>query len=312
MYEIFYRALGGQVQSKDGLSNLVQRQTGGPTYDPVREAEAERRARELQAIKIGELDEAPQTRAEREALQASGGFYRDEEGAVRDAQGNVQEDFGFDYTAPPEPGRYDPVNTPDTPKWVPPEPEIEPEVLPNLPPGLVRNPDTGEITVDQEASKQWGYEGSRGGWHNVNEDDEVGGDPFWAGRFNEQDFLRNVYMEGYPITERPRGELGGGWSVGRTEKPQWAGNVHAPEHYKYSLQGPSKTFLPTPTPQPTGLQGLGQVMQNPNYIPPSTRPVMNQNMQGFRPVMNQNMQGLGQNMQGFGMQSPRPFGQKVY
>jgi hypothetical protein len=31
-------------------------------------------------------------------------------------------------------------------------------------------------------------------------------------------------------------------------------------------------------------------MQNPNYIPPSTRPVMNQNMQGF------------------GMQSPTPFG----
>ena len=31
MYEIFYRALGGKVQSKDGLSNLVQRQTGGQT-----------------------------------------------------------------------------------------------------------------------------------------------------------------------------------------------------------------------------------------------------------------------------------------
>jgi len=285
MYEIFYRALGGQVQSKNGLSNLVQRQTGGPTYDPVREAEAERRARELQAIKIGELDEAPQTRAEREALQASGGFYRDEEGAVRDAQGNVQEDFGFDYTAPPEPGRPDPVNTPDTPKWVPPEPETEPEVLPNLPPGLVRNPDTGEITVDQEASKQWGYEGSRGGWHNVDPDEQTS-DPFSEARFDEQDFLRNVYMEGYPITERPRGELGGGRSVGRTEKPQWAGNVHAPEHYKYSLQGPAKTFLPTPTPVPLG----------PNIsLGPQQQPT------GLQSLPQQGMPG-------FGMQSPTPFG----
>lgn len=37
MYEIFYRALGGKVQSKDGLSNLVQRQTGGTTGRRVRE-----------------------------------------------------------------------------------------------------------------------------------------------------------------------------------------------------------------------------------------------------------------------------------
>ena len=130
MYEIFYRALGGKVQSKDGLSNVVNRREGGlanygfgnpnfttiaqppgqmpipqppfpepkpeppkPTYDPVREAEAERRARELQARNIAELGTAPQTRAEREALQAKGGFYRDEEGAVRDAMGNIQEDF---------------------------------------------------------------------------------------------------------------------------------------------------------------------------------------------------------------------------
>ena len=80
MYEIFYRALGGKVQSKDGLSNIVQRQTGGAAslpplttepmlppppppktiYDPVREIEAERRARELQTRKIAELGTAPQ------------------------------------------------------------------------------------------------------------------------------------------------------------------------------------------------------------------------------------------------------------
>jgi hypothetical protein len=67
--------------------------------------------------------------------------------------------------------------------------------------------------------------------------------------------------------------------------------------------------------QPTGLQGLQQgmgqgfnsqlygrpVMQQPNYMQtPNVYP---------RPSMqSQNMQGLGQNMQGFGMQSPTPFG----
>lgn len=76
------------------MSNIVQRQTGGAAslpplttepmlppppppktiYDPVREIEAERRARELQTRKIAELGTAPQTRAEREALQARGGF----------------------------------------------------------------------------------------------------------------------------------------------------------------------------------------------------------------------------------------------
>ena len=182
MYEIFYRALGGKVQSKDGLSNVVQRQTGGPAfapnlfsmqppgqiplpypipprpepkpiippspppepeiiYDPVREAAAEKAFRDIQARRISELDEAPQTRAEREALQAKGGFYRDEDGAVRDAMGNVQEDFGFDYVAPPEPGRPDPVNTPDTPPPVVPDdptdplplPPVTPDPLPPLP-----------------------------------------------------------------------------------------------------------------------------------------------------------------------------------
>ena len=51
--------------------------------------------------------------------------------------------------------------------------------------------------------------------------------------------------------------------------------------------------------QPTGLQGLQQGMG-----------------QGFnsqlfgRPAMQQ--QSMGQNLQPFGMQSPRPFGQRIY
>lgn len=411
MYEIFYRALGGKVQSKDGLSNLVQRQTGGttgrrvrefnpqlftkgdpsqyptmpmvpnqppfpmpdridrdmmlpepplppippelpkPTYDPVREAEAERRARELQARKIAELDEAPQTRAEREALQASGGFYRDEDGAVRDAMGNVQEDFGFDYVAPPEPGRPDPVNTPDTPA---PEPEPEPFKLDTtpLPPGLVRNPETGEVTIDKELAK--GYVGT-GGWQfDMDVQDQKSDEEAWHD-WDEQDYLRGAYMEGYGTTGLGRGDLGGGWSIERTDPGLASGNpANSPGGYNYALKGPDtfrtmgtsipQTGGPFPAPQPsfigtsagpmienplapmmgqqlqpTGLQGLQQGMgqgfnsqlygrpalQQPNYMQtPNVYP---------RPSMqSQNMQGLGQNMQGFGMQSPRPFGQKVY
>ena len=94
-------------------------------YDPEREAAAKKAAEQLQARRVAELGEAPQTRAEREALQAEGGFYRDEEGQIRDAMGNLQENFGFDYVAPPPPDPYDPPDTPDTPP--PPEPEEEEE-----------------------------------------------------------------------------------------------------------------------------------------------------------------------------------------
>ena len=60
--------------------------------------------------------------------------------------------------------------------------------------------------------------------------------------------------------------------------------------------GPSPTFTMGQQLQPTGLQGLQQGMgqgfnsQYPNYISQPIRPIMNQNMQGF------------------GMQSPVPFG----
>ena len=358
MYEIFYRALGGKVQSKDGLSNVVQRQTGGPAfapnlfsmqppgqiplpypipprpepkpiippspppepeiiYDPVREAAAEKAFRDIQARRISELDEAPQTRAEREALQAKGGFYRDEEGAVRDAMGNVQEDFGFDYVAPPEPDPYDPPDTPDTPA-----PEVvEPFKLDTtpLPPGLVRNPETGEVTIDKELAK--GYVGT-GGWQFDMEVQEQKSDEEAWHDWDEQDYLRGAYMEGYGITGLGRGDLGGGWRIERTDpSPIW-NPANSPSDYNYALKGPdtfrtmSKPVLqpskpggpvyePMPLPmmgqplQSTGLQGLQQGMG-----------------QGFnsqlfgRPAMQQ--QSMGQNLQPFGMQSPKPFGQKVY
>ena len=361
MYEIFYRALGGKVQSKDGLSNVVNRREGGlanygfgnpnfttiaqppgqlllpdpdfrrppeppppppeppkPTYDPVREAEAERRARELQARKIAELDEAPQTRAEREALQAKGGFYRDEEGAVRDAMGNIQEDFGFDYVAPPEPDPYDPPDTPDTPKWEPPK-VPEPIDTTPLPPGLVRNPETGEITLDKELAKGYAH---RGGWRF---DQDIAADQSEEEAYvdwDEQDYLRNVYMEGYDITKLPRGQLGGGWTIERTDpNPIW-NPANSPSGYNYALKGPSKTFLPSPVPlpdkpityppdrpgvvypfnpPPVGIPAI----RNPQPIPMNMGPGS-----GSAPMMGQptGLQGLQQGMQGFGMQSPRPFG----
>ena len=296
-------------------------------YDPVREAAAEKAFRDIQARRISELDEAPQTRAEREALQASGGFYRDEEGQVRDAQGNIQEDFGFDYVAPPEPDPYDPVNTPDTPA---PEPEPEPFKLDTtrLPGGLIRNPETGEITVDPEGAKstEWGI--SR-------EIQDTGTSGEWSD-FNEQEFLQQAYEKGKRYTGLGIGDLGGGWSIERTNPGSSIWNPpNSPSDYNYALKGPEKTFLPKPVTlpdmpnpiyqpmvpmmgqqlQPTGLQGLQQGMdqgylsqlygrpalQQPNYMQtPNVYP---------RPSMqSQNMQGLGQNLQGFGMQSPVPFG----
>ena len=116
-----------------------------PTYDPVREEEARKRARELQAFKIGELDATPQTTAERLALEKSGGMYKDEHGEIRDASGAMQEDWGFDYTPPPElDKKYDPPNTPDTPPPVDPSDPTQPidplplppDVIDPLPPGL--------------------------------------------------------------------------------------------------------------------------------------------------------------------------------
>mgnify|MGYP003627595427 CR=1 FL=1 len=253
-------------------------------YDPVREAAAEKAFRDIQARRISELDEAPQTRAEREALQASGGFYRDEEGQVRDAQGNIQEDFGFDYVAPPEPDPYDPVNTPDTPA---PEPEPEPFKLDTtpLPGGLVRNPETGEITVDPEGAKstEWGI--SR-------EIKDTGTSGEWSD-FNEQEFLQQAYEKGKRYTGLGIGDLGGGWSIERTNPGSSIWNPpNSPSDYNYALKGPEKTFLPKPVTLPD--------MTNPIYQP--MVPMMGQQLQPT------GLQGLQQGMQGFGMQSPTPFG----
>ena len=260
-------------------------------YDPIREAAAEKAFRDIQARRISELDEAPQTRAEREALQASGGFYRDEEGAVRDAMGNVQEDFGFDYVAPPEPDPYDPPDTPDTPKWEPPK-VPEPIDTTPLPPGLVRNPETGEITLDKELAKGYAH---RGGWRF---DDDIAADQSEEEAYvdwDEQDYLRNVYMEGYEDTKLPRGQLGGGWTIERTDpSPIW-NPANSPSGYNYALKGPEKTFLPKPVTLP-------DMPNNPIYQP--MVPMMGQQLQPT------GLQGLNQNMQGFGMQSPRPFGQQ--
>ena len=99
-------------------------------YDPEREAAARKAAEQLQARRVAELGTSPQTRAEREALQAKGGFYRDDEGQVRDAEGNLQEDWGFDYVAPPEP---DPVPEPPPPTDPIPLPPVMPDPFPPPP-----------------------------------------------------------------------------------------------------------------------------------------------------------------------------------
>ena len=212
-------------------------------YDPVREEAARKRARELQALKIGELDTAPQTTAERLALEKSGGFYRDDAGNVRDASGAFQEDFAYDYTAPPpiDSGLSgDDFNFTGDPDPVPePPPPTDPIPLPGVDP--IPLPD----------------------------------DPIRPGP---------VYPLPYPFPDKP------------ITYPDRPGVV-----YPYDPSQPFQPSGPDGGPmmgqqlQPTGLQGLQQGMQTPNVYP---RPSM----------QSQNMQGLGQNLQGFGMQSPRPFG----
>ena len=235
-----------------------------PTYDPVREEAARKRARELQAFKIGELDETPQTTAERLALEESGGMYRDEHGEIRDASGAVQEDWGFDYTPPPElDKKYDPPNTPDTPPPVDPEDPDEPKTGNGFP----LPPDVIDPLPQPPNSfpKDW------------RPDDRI---------YSPHDpRIGNPYL---PDMGKPNPYVG----IGSLNHP---------------LGSPGEPYLPMmnyggghnigPQQLPTGLQGLQQGfgMQNPNYIPPSTRPV-----------------SMGQNMQGFGMQSPRPFGTPAF
>ena len=284
---IVERQMGGQATPMMGQATQAPPPEPKIIYDPEREAAAEKAFRDIQARRISELDETPQTRAEREALQAKGGFYRDEEGQVRDAEGNLQEDWGFDYVAPPPPDPYDPPDTPDTPKWEPPK-VPEPIDTTPLPPGLVRNPETGEITVDPEGAKKW--RGGSYGWEYEDNWEDLEMDSPWRD-FNEQDYLAGAYMEGYDITKLPRGQLGGGWTIERTDpSPIW-NPANSPSGYNYALKGPD-TFKTMDKP----------VLQPPKPGDPIYQPMIGQQLQPT------GLQGLQQGMQGFGMQSPTPFG----
>ena len=226
-------------------------------YDPVREEAARKRARELQALKIGELDTAPQTTAERLALEKSGGFYRDDAGNVRDASGAFQEDFAYDYTAPPpiDSGLSgDDFNFTGDPDPVPePPPPTDPIPLPD-PTDPIPLPD----------------------------------DPIRPGP---------VYPLPYPFPDKPI-TYPDRPGVVYPYNPPAVGIPAIRQPYEIPMNmGPGSGGAPIMGQQlqPTGLQGLQQGMQTPNVYP---RPSM----------QSQNMQGLGQNLQGFGMQSPVPFG----
>ena len=226
-------------------------------YDPVREEAARKRARELQALKIGKLDTAPQTTAERLALEKSGGFYRDDAGNVRDASGAFQEDFAYDYTAPPpiDSGLSgDDFNFTGDPDPVPePPPPTDPIPLPD-PTDPIPLPD----------------------------------DPIRPGP---------VYPLPYPFPDKPI-TYPDRPGVVYPYNPPAVGIPAIRQPYEIPMNmGPGSGGAPIMGQQlqPTGLQGLQQGMQTPNVYP---RPSM----------QSQNMQGLGQNLQGFGMQSPVPFG----
>tara|TARA_R110002020_G_C16160787_1_gene763386 strand:- start:39 stop:776 length:738 start_codon:yes stop_codon:yes gene_type:complete len=230
----------------------------------VREEEARKRARELQAFKIGELDETPQTTAERLALEKSGGMYKDEHGEIRDASGAVHEDWGFDYTPPPElDKKYDPPNTPDTPPPVDPEDPDEPKTGNGFPlPPDVIDPLPPPFDPDRP----------------------VWGPPPWDRRPGPHDpRVGNPYL---PDMSKPNPYVG----IGSLNHP---------------LGLPGEPYLPMvnyggghnigPQQLPTGLQVLRQ------------QPAAQMGMGS--PQFGQGLQGL---QQGFGMQSPRPFGTPAF
>ena len=95
--------------------------------------------------------------------------------------------------------------------------------------------------------------------------------------WNEQDFLQEAY--------RFNPQLDKNWSVVREGPP----DATRPSQYTYSLQGPQNQLLPQPVP----------------FTP--LPPVKDYYAQA--PMQQGGLQSLPQGMgQGFGMQSPRPFG----
>jgi hypothetical protein len=219
-----------------GLRNLIRRQTGGPTFDP------EQTARDLQKLRIAQLGTAPQTAAERQALQKQKGFYRDDEGMVRDAQGNVQENFGLPEGFP----------IGDDPKT-----SIDDEIK------FFTTVDKPVLPIDVQEP----------------------GDPLYEPPSKIPDDVTTL------PTFQPPG-LGGDSSAGPMKPLEDYGRppmIAAPAEPISINMGPGSGGAPSTGQQlqPTGLQGLGQFMENPNYIPPSIRPV---------------------NLQQFSMQSPVPFG----
>ena len=214
-------------------------------YDPEREAAARKAAEQLQARRVAELGTSPQTRAEREALQAKGGFYRDDEGQVRDAEGNLQEDWGFDYVAPPEP---DPVPEPPPPTDPIPLPPVMPDPFPR--------PEYNPFT-DYTGPKTMADLGNIGR----------------GGSYFTPEFTQYLEGQGYTIDMTPTYIDKGPQIINQQGQPVTFNELYNP------------TMIP-----PAGVQGLGPS----STIGPQLQPT--------------GLQGLQQNMQGFGMQSPRPFG----
>ena len=266
-----------------GLRNLIRRQTGGPTFDP------EQTARDLQRLRIAQLETAPQTAAERIALQKQKGFYRDEEGYARDSEGNVVEDFG--YQRPDDvPESIDVQDDkPKVPKTGGPFPEPVPiDVLDKQDPIDVQDP-TGDPLLDTVV-------------YNPIPDDVTTlptfQPPGLGGPFTRPEYNPFTDYTG-PKTMADLGNKGRG------------GSHFTPEFTQY-LEGQGYTIDMTPT----YVDGAPRIINQQGQLVDFNKPMMlPAGVQGLGPsstigpqLQPTGLQGLQQNMQGFGMQSPVPFG----
>ena len=234
-----------------GLRNLIRRQTGGAATSKIAAPAIgqssqlplwrEDPVRELQKLRIAQLGTAPQTAAERQALQKQKGFYRDEEGYARDSEGNVQENFGLPEGFP----------IGDEPKTL-----IDDEIKTMF----LTTEDKPVLPIDVQEP----------------------GDPLYEPLPKIPDDVTTL------PTFQPSGiEEGTGGPMIRP-----GGGPIPPQDTL-----PNQIFYNPnyPLPEPTGLQGLQQNMDQAYTSQLYGRPAMQQ-------------QSMGQNLQPFGMQSPAPFG----
>ena len=234
-------------------------------------------------------------------------MYRDEHGEIRDASGAVQEDWGFDYTPPPEPDKkYDPPNTPDTPPPVDPEDPEDPDEPKTgngfpLPDDRIYSPHYPRVGIDYDYMQDQGPLNIPGG-------------PNW-GSGEMQPAVETGRPQ--PPIYNPFTDYTGPKTMADMGNVGMGGSHFTPEFTQY-LGRQGYTIDMTPTHMDLGPQIMNQQGQQVSFNQPKPWQGWGRGLQGLQqgqinymgsPQFGQGLQGL---QQGFGMQSPRPFGTQAF